>query len=124
MEAKGKVNQYVSGKGGQHVHTLNLSAGTTPFVAMFDGQEYTSSFYRLTAAPAITIRWVWYRPRPEEFAKLDLCVQEHVLCGGLNSGELGKARPLEDDPADPKWSLEQWNAFAKKTYGQQAKALS
>jgi hypothetical protein len=139
MEKKGAVNQYVPHTRGElvaeggvtvlrrpersaisvfpPVFTVNLAAGTTPFISRFHGREYSSQCYRPTAPPVVTHGW--YRPRLAEFDKLEDGSQEHVLNGGLLIAEVLDAagRQLDADPVGHEWEYERFQAFCLETYG-------
>ena len=122
MEARGQVNCYEPfpyKKDGKRFYTINLAAGTTPFVKMFDGIHCQSICYHLRNPPAVTVGHAWYRPRPLYLENLDDESADHVLNGGLLCAELSVAiaSQLPEDAVDPKWSYEQFQAFALKTYG-------
>ena len=144
MEAKGAINQYMPhatgrlrpnprGPGmyleraaqppGKPVFTINLAAGTTPFVRHFDGREYASQFYRLTAVPVVT--HANYRPTREEFDALDEWSQDHVLNGGLLCAPLDEAirKQLPGDRRGPETEYEQFQAWCLEYYGRRRPPL-
>lgn len=138
MEKKGAINQYMPYAGGElryseqakghlyvpnrrppgdPVFTINLAAGVTPFIRHFGGKEYASQCYRLTAAPVVT--YANYRPHSTKFNTLDEWSQEHVLNGGLLCDPLDEAiaHQLGQDPVEPGWEYEQFQAWCLSYYG-------
>ena len=132
MEARGAVNQYMpyyrkqmaDGSPAGPVFTVNLAAGVTPFVRHFNGIEYTSQCYRITAQP-ITVTHGNYRPGPERFKTLDEFAQDHVLNGGLLCEELAVAqnRQIPNDPVEHTWESEQFQAWCLEIYGRRRQTL-
>lgn len=138
MEAKGAVNQYdvyregrFAAEGGKTVYkpapkatlavfppifTVNLAAGTTPFIRFFEGVKYSSQCYRLTWQPVV-VTYANYRPGAEAFKELTEFEQDHVLNGGLLCGKLGEVTTLKDDPVEPSWDYERFQRWCLGKYG-------
>jgi hypothetical protein len=138
MEKIGAVNVYspyqrqnprAGGHGGtppdgaKSFFVINLANGTTPFMLVLDKVEYASACYNLTGrlGVAVTVKYAHYRPTREEFEKLDINMQSHVLLGGLLFGEIGKVVQLPNDPVDATWDFEMCQQFFFKTYGRRRK---
>lgn len=122
MEGRGQINCYRDAKTyGQYVYTINLAAGTTPFIKFFDGNEYRSCCYVLPAVhfKNLTIGYGWYRPTKEGFDKLRDDSKDHVLHGGLLESPLADAidRQLPGDTVTDSMPWEQLQAFFLKVYG-------
>ena len=120
MEARGAVNSYRCGACDRSYATINLNAGTTPFLSACPDCNATaeSNFYNVTDAITkgkITIDHVWYRPTPVKFSLLHLDTQEHIVFGGLITGCLGEAVAMKDD-ITPDWSLKKLLAFMREFY--------
>ena len=128
MEQRGQVNCYEPwgwhGGIGSEVYVINLAAGVTPFMHLFDGREYSSLCYRLRRPVRVTVAQGHYRPRPEEFATLAPDVQEHVLNGGLLSAPLAVAteRQLSTDPVEADWDFERFQGWCQKVYGRRLRS--
>lgn len=121
MENIGQVNcysPYPSGPATKRRFVVNLSNGTTPFIHVWDGEEYSSSCYSLKGiGPALKITRAHYRPCKNEFDALSVEMQDHVLNGGLLDKPIGEARPLPDDPVMSDWDYERFQEFALSVYG-------
>ncbi len=130
MEARGQVNCYEPYKGHHGIkkvfYTINLAAGTTPFMKMFDGIECNSLCYRLRDPRIVSITHAWYRPSPTVFKRLDEGWHDHILNGGLHCAELPIAiiSQMIDDPVTPDWEYERFQEFLLKMYGKRRRPLS
>lgn len=96
MSFKGKKNIYLCPKCGHGFVSLDVDAGTTPFMTkcLNCGDMAQSMFY---AAPqevlaSISPALEWYSPSQKAVQKMTKAVQEHVQRGGLISRITG-ARP-------------------------------
>jgi hypothetical protein len=110
---------YGSRGGPSPIFTINLSAGTTPFMMMVDDKEYSSSFYRLQSG-SVNVTQAWYRPAFAEYKAADEYVQDHILNGGLMHKPLKAAINsglIVEDPIEPDWSYERVMEWMLKTYG-------
>jgi len=122
MEPRGAVNVYqCESCRGRHP-TINLNAGTTPFISRcpYCHGNAMSNFYLLDSfyvdkLRQLQIEVVWYRPRPEEFSKLALDTQEHIVFGGLISGRIESADPILDE-ITPDWKLDGILMFIHAAY--------
>ena len=122
MEDRGAINAYRCVKCRKHHLTVNLNAGTTPFMTdcpLCDGAAQ-SCFYRvrhLLRNETLTVSHAWYRPDIVKFAGLHLHTQSHVVMGGLLKGELRVAvNSAIADSVEADWELEQLIAFMRDTY--------
>ena len=104
MEERGAINAYRCEACQKRHVTINLNAGTTPFMTSCPecGAMAQSSFYHIADAVLegdqgkLTASHAWYRPCMDEYASLDTQSQAHVAMGGLIKGKLGEAFPLPD----------------------------
>lgn len=114
MENKGAVNRYSTQT--TDIFTINLHAGVTPMFLTYAGKRYSSCCYCLRVN-RIDVTHVWYRPVPEEFAKLDVSSKRHVLNGGLLFGPLG-VNGINDDPTMPDVDYETFQKWCEQVYGE------
>lgn len=98
QETIGKVNRYVCEQCRAVHGTINLNTGVTPFLIGCKsdcGGMAQSSMYRLPAGET-SCGWAWYRPIPDEFRRITVDEQEHILAGGLILGDLAEVTPLRE----------------------------
>ena len=134
MEKRGAINRYVPYNKTDRmrlpcVYIINLAHGVTPFIHMFDPAdlgrkelttriEYCSDLYRLDVKGNILVTHGHYRPGREEFDKLEISMQEHVLNGGLLCAKLETAiinqLPGDKDIGD---DFQKFQVFCLMTYG-------
>lgn len=126
MENRGQVNRYVPYKwSGGSICTINLAAGTTPFILFEGGREYCSAVYVLDQFEPlgqklrVKVTLGWYRPGRPEFDAKSKDLQDHVLNGGLLHLPLADAvaHQLAKDPVDPSWEYEQFQQWAEIAFG-------
>lgn len=146
MEARGAINQYTphargimtpnpNGPGvilrrgdppaGEPVFTINLAAGTTPFIRAFHDVECASQCYRLSAPRSVSVAFANFRPTRAEFDTLNGYVQDHVLNGGLLCLPLAEAvaKQLPDDPVQTDWDYERFQEWCQSYYGRRRPPL-
>jgi hypothetical protein len=128
MEAIGAVNRYAvykrSGRLGEtpvanFVLVINLANGTTPFMHVFNGQEYASEMYNLQGCRLVTVTHAHYRPTKSEYEYLDKEMQDFVLSGAMLCEPLPVAvsRQIPNDPVKTTWEYEQFQDWCLETYG-------
>ena len=84
IDLTNRVNIYVCLRCGMITKTKDVDPGVTPFMIgcpICNGDAH-SNFYNDTA-PHLEPSHKWYRPRFDEFFKLNKYEKEHVLKGGL-----------------------------------------
>lgn len=125
----GRVNEYVyrdgNGTPTNIFWTMNLAAGTTPFVQDFNipGElrmvpiSAKSQVCKLTVN-VVTVTHGFYRPGRVEFDELEEDKKNHVLKGGLLCAPLRDAihrqEPTDDLPDLNAYSP--WKAFCERVY--------
>ena len=135
MEARGAINRYVPYRKTDRlqfpsVYTINLAHGVTPFIRFFESGdkssgkiEYCSDIYRLRVSGNVTITVTHghYRPKKEEFDKLEASMQDHILNGGLLVAKLEVAiinqLPGNVDISDVNIGYKAFQAFCQAIYG-------
>ncbi len=122
MERIGQVNTYENATH-KPIEIINLANGTTPFIHVFEGVEYMSSFYRVRGK-TVTVTQGHYRPKKDEFDLMKPDEQEHILNAGLWVGPLYSAcwHQLVDDPVQPGWDFEKFQEWALGYYGKRLPA--
>jgi len=139
MEKRGAINRYVPYHRTdrvryQPVFTINLAHGTTPFLHFFEmpGQskdrgmvECASDCYKLQITGKVEVTYGHYRPKREEFDKLEPSMQDHVLNGGLLIAKLEVAiinqLEPEKDIGDVDIGFHRFQAFCQFQYGKMKK---
>lgn len=129
MQAKGIVNCYthVPTERGvlsepSEIYTMNMNAGTTPFMITIDGKRYTSRFCNLPKNRGVNISYVFYRPGFIEFQTLDLATKLHILQGGLVYKPLNNT--YFEDNIHEKMTEEELRVALAKLYGTTYEVLS
>lgn len=125
----GRVNEYVYRDGtGKPTHifwTVNLAAGTTPFIQDFqiEGELRALPIPAKSQVCMLTVRVVtathgFYRPGRPEFDQLDEAHKAHVLKGGLLCAPLREAiaRQEKTDDLPDLREYARWKAFCERVY--------
>lgn len=130
MESVSKINKYTSERTKQTIYTINLNTGVTPSIINYADQLWQSNCYNLTTAMdlnyqrtrafQIIITLGWYRPKKEEFDKLEKSYKQHVLNGGLLNDLFHKAihKTLDDnEKINTETNYQKFQIFCKEYYG-------
>jgi len=122
MEARGRINCYICTTCKKGTYTINLSAGTTPFVTQCQHCGFAtaeSRVYRLDRPTSLAVTKCWYRPTKQEFDLQILggSLQQHVRMGGLLYGDIAKAVPLPNDETGERWDELRLDIYMKRIYG-------
>ena len=91
IDLENRVNCYHCQKCGHITKTKDIDRGVIPFMRKCEkcNNLTYSSFYE-DIAPLQQIAEEWYRPKYDEYKKMSISTQNHILNGGLVSRKVTK----------------------------------
>ena len=83
MSLKNPINVYVCDLCNQRIVTLDQDEGVTPMFIKCRATEQCSGTMVSMMYRVMEPKFIWRKPTPEEYLKLEPAMQAHVRSGGL-----------------------------------------